>query len=303
MRRNLTVISLTIAILFCSAGSVAANTDYDYEAPAATSATYSYTSPAATTSNLYLPYYYTVQPGDSFAGIAKAVGTSEEKIKIFNHISLRSDLIAGKDIIICLATPAWTSVYVAKKGDTPAAIAQEKAIPVEAVLAMNRLNDRDYALETGRVMLMPGPEDYKIEDEPLPPPAEGMEALVQLALTFEGYPYMSPSDPPKSFVCSTLTQYVFKQFGVALPGTAKAQSLVGTRIEKSQIQRGDLLFFGIYGSEAVGHVGISLGDIDGDGQIEFIHAANSDKGVIIDDLPNSKGYYFSNYKWATRISL
>ena len=40
--------------------------------------------------------------------------------------------------------------------------------------------------------------------------------------------------------------YVYKQFGVSLSHSATAQSKVGTKVEKSNLKPGDLVFFTDY---------------------------------------------------------
>jgi len=63
------------------------------------------------------------------------------------------------------------------------------------------------------------------------------------------------------------------------------------------LQPGDLVFFrGINSSSSskkISHVGIYIGNN------EFIHAANSSRGVVKDDLTSS--YYSSHYVTARRI--
>ena len=56
---------------------------------------------------------------------------------------------------------------------------------------------------------------------------------------------------------------------------------------------GDLVLFSYYGSESIGHSGIYIGN----GQ--FVHAANSSRGVVTDTLES--GYYLENYVTARRL--
>ena len=56
---------------------------------------------------------------------------------------------------------------------------------------------------------------------------------------------------------------------------------------------GDLLLFHYYGSSSIGHVGIYVGDG------KFIHAANSNRGVVYDSI--TSGYYADNYAGARRL--
>lgn len=76
-----------------------------------------------------------------------------------------------------------------------------------------------------------------------------------------------PSFTVTQFDCSSLMQYIFyKGANRLLDMTSRTQSLQGTPIKKSEIKRGDLLFFtnesrkNNTGIERIGHVGLYLGE-------------------------------------------
>lgn len=113
--------------------------------------------------------------------------------------------------------------------------------------------------------------------------------LISYAKQFLGVPYdfgAGSYEETKKFDCSSFTKHVFKKFGVTLPRLAKDQDNLGTRVERSELDVGDLIFFtvpGRFDSDAIpGHVGIYIGD----GQ--FIHTWG-DPGVQISDLDT--GYW------------
>ncbi|WP_310549990.1 C40 family peptidase [Paenibacillus glufosinatiresistens] len=115
--------------------------------------------------------------------------------------------------------------------------------------------------------------------------------LVAYAKQFLGVPYdfgAEPYDVSHRFDCSSFTQHVFKKFGVSLPRLARDQDNRGTRVQRSDLKPGDLIFFTVPGrfeSDAVpGHVGIYIGG----GQ--FIHTWG-DPGVQISKLDSG---YWSN---------
>lgn len=93
--------------------------------------------------------------------------------------------------------------------------------------------------------------------------------------------------------CSSFTQFVFKQNGVDLPRTAALQYEQGTKVDKKDLQPGDLIFFSGTSSHAkISHVGIYVGDN------KFIHNSSS-SGTITSEL---SGYYSEHYYGAKRIS-
>jgi LysM repeat protein len=73
------------------------------------------------------------------------------------------------------------------------------------------------------------------------------------------YQYGAPLGNTSSFDCSSFTAFVFGQNGVQLPRTSSAQSGAGYAVSKSNLQKGDLVFFNTSGS-GISHVGIYAGN-------------------------------------------
>ncbi|MEW2072927.1 C40 family peptidase [Streptomyces sp. NPDC017966] len=108
-------------------------------------------------------------------------------------------------------------------------------------------------------------------------PASGSVATVIAFLKAQvGDAYVMGASGPNAWDCSSLVQAAFKQVGVDLPRVSQDQSMTGTDIPLSQIQVGDILYWGGKGSAY--HVGVYIGG----GQ--YLDAANSAKGVVIQDL-------------------
>ncbi|MHB9111414.1 MAG: C40 family peptidase [Thermoleophilia bacterium] len=80
---------------------------------------------------------------------------------------------------------------------------------------------------------------------------------VGIAMQYLGVPYVWGGASPSGFDCSGLVMYVYAQLGIGLPHGATAQYAAGTPIDYSELQAGDLVFFG--GGGYMSHVGIYIG--------------------------------------------
>lgn len=121
------------------------------------------------------------------------------------------------------------------------------------------------------------------------------EAVVEYAKQYLGVAYVSGGKTPESgFDCSGFTRYIFKNFGYSLGAVAAEQDSVGTKVERENLKPGDLILFQNEGRTKIGHTGIYIGNN------EFIHAANPQRGVVIDNLATNS-YYRERFVTARRI--
>ena len=111
---------------------------------------------------------------------------------------------------------------------------------------------------------------------------EGRSSAVGIAMNELGKPYSWGADGPNSFDCSGLTQYVYRQLGVSLPHSSRAQYNSGQRISRGDLESGDLVFFARGGT--ISHVGIYVGGGS------FIHAPQTGDVVKISSLGSHGGY-------------
>ncbi|MFJ8923802.1 NlpC/P60 family protein [Streptomyces sp. NPDC102415] len=80
-------------------------------------------------------------------------------------------------------------------------------------------------------------------------------AALQAASTRVGKPYVRAATGPDSFDCSGLTQWAYAQAGAQITRTTYTQINQGTRIARSQLKPGDLVFF-----SNTTHVGLYAGN-------------------------------------------
>jgi len=124
------------------------------------------------------------------------------------------------------------------------------------------------------------------------PKAFDSYALVGSALDLRGTPYLDGGASPRGFDCSGFTQYVFAQYGVALPRATRDQFRLGSTIKPKELTAGDLVFFATT-DPGVSHVAIA---VSGD---QFVHAPSSTGVVRVERL--SASYWSQRFIGARRV--
>jgi cell wall-associated NlpC family hydrolase len=123
------------------------------------------------------------------------------------------------------------------------------------------------------------PEDYAVARQNQYGTNYLREALVKTANDFIGVPYLwGGASSASGFDCSGLTMTVYQLNGLNLPRHSKTQYDAGNTVRRSQLQKGDLVFFALSGKGKVSHVGIYIGDG------KFIHASSHGKKISIESL-------------------
>jgi hypothetical protein len=119
------------------------------------------------------------------------------------------------------------------------------------------------------------------------------EYLVTLANAAIGSPYAwGGSSPETGFDCSGFIVYLAAQVGLDLPHSSYEQFQMGLSVALEDLAAGDLLFYATY-DDGASHVGIY------DGEGGFIHAQNSEVGVVRTSLWNP--WWSSRYLGARRV--
>ena len=193
--------------------------------------------------------------------------------------------------------------YVVRRGDNLYSISKRIGVPVGEIKKMNQLHSS--ALKTGQLLIFPklengleeGAEEFGDAEEMT---GEGLvdgdgdgkgapEALgkwnnpeernlfVKVVKTFLGAPYRLGGSTLKGIDCSAFVKKIYQIFSVDLPRTAREQCCIGKKVEKDQLEEGDLVFFKTRRANNT-HVGIYIGNN------EFVHASSRNKEVKVDNL-------------------
>ncbi len=116
--------------------------------------------------------------------------------------------------------------------------------------------------------------------------ADARQNLVNYALQFEGGPYRAGgNDPHTGADCSGFVKYVMENgAGISMNRSSSSQSTQGTPVSASQMQPGDLIFYG--NGSRINHVALYIGN----GQI--VHASTYKTGIKI-----------SNWNYRTPVKI
>lgn len=123
------------------------------------------------------------------------------------------------------------------------------------------------------------------------------ESLLERGFTLVGTPYRyGGSSTRTGFDCSGFVGFLFrKEAGLELPrSTREMIKLDAPKIDRSELEPGDVVFFNDRGRGRVSHAGIYIGDD------QFIHAASRRSGGVRVDSLDDK-YWSASFMQAKRV--
>jgi peptidoglycan DL-endopeptidase LytE len=205
---------------------------------------------------------YKVRRGDSLFKIAKSFHITSKALKTANNFK-NDRLKLGQTINIPVE-----KFYQAEKPNF---------VKSQAKLAASQASFR---------AVQPEP-DQNIKDLPL------RERLAEAGFQMLGIRYRFSGNSEKTGLdCSALVKNLFSKFDIHLPRSSREQFKEGEKVDRDNLQVGDLVFFSS-GGKTPTHVGIYIGNN------KFLHAARKAKQVIVSDL--NKFWYETRYLGARRI--
>lgn len=194
-----------------------------------------------------------------------------------------------RKIILCTLLLLFTSgemvngkVRKASKKNT------QKTTAVVEQERVEEIDNFDFLYENGNDELNVGYESMTVN------------SLLDEAMSHIGARYRSGSKGPNAFDCSGFTSYVFRQVeGTNIGSSSRDQYARNIPVSRSEMQRGDLVFFTSPSSgRNVGHVGIVV-DVDPINRtFNFIHASSSE-GVKISN--SNDGFYARRFIGVRRV--
>ena len=133
-----------------------------------------------------------------------------------------------------------------------------------------------------------------LESKPAAVVANPRQLLADFALKLRDIRYRRGGRAPNTgFDCSGFVHYVFAHsLGIDLPDDSASQYTAGSKVARSDMQTGDLVFFHIHGKR-ISHVGIYLGDG------RFIHSPATGERVRVNRL--DEDYWAHRFAGAKRL--
>lgn len=239
----------------------------------------------------------------------------EEKKKNVKEIIPVKTEVAQNEIIED-KTDDVTETHTVSKGETKFGIAKKYKITIAELDALNpsirdlkvgqtiqvksSSNLMETAASTTEVKSQQEEEKTEIVEDSyvLPMSASSLEKadfLIEKARNYIGTRYRSGGTDTGGFDCSGFMSFTFNKINFSLPHSSIDQATVGSRIDRSQAQRGDLIFFKTT-SRSIGHVGMITEITEDD--IKFIHSSTS-SGVIISSV--NERYYSKRFVQINRV--
>ena len=257
-----------------------------------------------------------VSRGERIYAIAKKYDVKETEIYKLNprvkgkllqlntvlQIPRKQDIIEEIERITSIKDLIIVQKHVVISGETLSKISKKYGISVEELERLNPAVIRklpiNYSLilkeetpfikieiETKEIETISTSENIeKIVEEP-----SIIQFLIETVSKNLGARYSRGGTSINGFDCSGLIFNAFKEINITLPRSSHQQSKMGTKKDKSQAQKGDLIFFATRAKGIINHVGMVTEVIED--EIIFIHS--STRGVIISSM--KEPYYSKRY--------
>jgi cell wall-associated NlpC family hydrolase len=187
-------------------------------------------------------------------------------------------------------TRAQAAGKLAALRDAQAAVADHKRTVNAKLAAAQALLAQLTAAQRAAVAASDGPapaagtpapatrDSARVPLAPVTAPSSRAARAVAFAYRAIGLPYVWGATGPGSYDCSGLTQAAWRAAGVSLPRTTYTQINAGTRVPRSQLRPGDLVFF----YSGVSHVGLYIG---GGQMIHAPHPGSTVRIAPISEMP------------------
>ena len=207
---------------------------------------------------------YVVQKGDSLYSISKKLGLSIEEIKKMN--GLQTSTLKIDQVLLLPKDESRLDEETEELGDRE-----------EIAGGSQTEGEKGESVASATLGKWSNPEERNL--------------FVRVVKTFLGVPYKLGGSTLRGIDCSAFVKKIYEIFSIQLPRTTREQISIGKKVDKDQLEEGDLVFFKRRGNSA--HVGIYIGDN------QFVHASSYNRQVKIDYLDTP--YYSKRFLRGVRV--
>ena len=247
----------------------------------------------------------TIQIGDKIVIVAKKETIKPKKQQPVEEVKIDITPV-NKDANLCI-DELGNQVHTVSKGETLYKLSKKYKVSVRDLEEMNPeivanlpigyeviVKKGNVELEKNKNLVVEVPKEI---EEISPENMSKAEFLIAKASQHIGTRYRGGGTTSAGFDCSGLMFSTFKNIDMTLPRSSSSMAAgAGYRIERSQAQKGDLIFFTTNGRGSINHVGM-ITEINGD-EIKFIHSSVQ-AGVIISST--EEPYYKRRFVQINRV--
>lgn len=247
-----------------------------------------------------------IQIGDKIVVSVKKETPKEKKPKETKTVVAEVSNPTNMDANLC-TDELGNKVHTVTKGETLYRLSKKYKVSVKDLEEMNPeiianlpigyevvIKKGNVELENHQKDLVEAP---KVNEELSPENMSKAEFLIAKASQYLGTRYRGGGTTSSGFDCSGLMFSTFKNIDMTLPRSSSSMAVgAGYKIDRSQAQKGDLIFFTTNGRGSVNHVGM-ITEINGD-EIKFIHSSVQ-AGVIISST--EEPYYKKRFIQINRV--
>jgi peptidoglycan DL-endopeptidase CwlO len=205
--------------------------------------------------------------GSTFSRTAALLGSDSgqnylEKMQSLSFLAMHQKEVAvaaGEATAAAARADQEANALVSTARAKKAAVAKQRATLSAEIAKQEALLAKLTATERAKLLAAtaaPKAQVAEIQATPVAAKSKGAAVAIQAALTQLGKPYSWGAAGPGAYDCSGLTMWSWAHAGVSLPHQSAEQQALGTPVSQSDLQPGDLVFFG---SPAY-HVGLYLGN-------------------------------------------
>jgi cell wall-associated NlpC family hydrolase len=185
----------------------------------------------------------------------EVLARAKELDRLQAEASAKANDLNGRRQAVGAELSAQRRLLADVKGDIAKLIAQQQAQQLAQAKQALQQETQATGGPTPAGASTKGPQGFDEAPAPPPPVSSGAAKAVATAQAQIGKPYQWAAAGPDSFDCSGLTMYAWAAAGVSMVHSAAAQYDEFPHVSQSELQPGDLVFFG----SPIHHVGIYEG--------------------------------------------